>query len=761
MSIRVGRASRRERIAGSNIVALAAVCLGASAWTACRPAPERIRVLEVRSLERTYSAPEPADLLTLTPAATPTFPRLDLTRPAALDNQLPRGWSIRNGPLRFRREAVIRFWIGKPRALRLRGRARFEGPDQASSPRLSARLGQRPLGKVELSATTGDVSFEIPAEALRAGTNIVFLSAPQKGRAIFEALLLEDATTPDEEPARAVEVLTEGGPAPVPGVEVRHEGPLRYLLELPREPQRLEVGIACERGDSDEPPRFSIRADGDDRTEILLQGEAAYGALLGYDVPLGSFAGGPLRLGLELSGLPAGARCVWVEPRLRAVGPAPESAPPRLRAEGASLIVIVLDAAARDRLGLYGSTTGATPVIDDLANESLVFDGGVAQASYTLASTGSLFTGLLPPTHRVAMSSARKPRELPAETPTFAEVLAEAGYATIQFTGNPNSVRLGLGRGFEQVVYPEGHGPVRRATDYQQPIQDWLAGHADGPFFLYVHYVQPHNPYDAAPDRFYVGLDPAYEGRFDGSHTTLLPLFNGALEAGPDDVAQLQHLYDGNLRFADWALGELLRVLRDRGVLETSVLLVTADHGESLGERGEFGHGKNVHRETVPIPLLVRFPARFGLTGRRQLPLGTVDLMPTLLDFVGVAPPQGIWGRSRLALLEDPGQSDWPRPLPAWAGAGRAGSVAVYGAGHKYVFDSRICHEGLLTVEDQEDGPDVRSDRPVTFDYLAFASYVPDAPDGHQDGEVSADPAETPGVDDETAEALRALGYVE
>jgi len=714
-------------------------------------------VLEIRVIERTWSPPEPADLLTLTPAATPTFPTLDLTRPAALDNQLSKGWRFREPPLRFRRAAVIRFWVGEPRPLRLRGFTRFEGPDQNWGPQLSARLGDRPLGTVGLSPTNAEVTFEIPPEALKTGTNRLSLSAPHKGRVMFEALLLEDATTPDEEPTRAVEVLTEGRPRPLPGVEVRHEGPLRYLVQLPRDPQRLELGIACEAGASDEPPRFSIRAESDDRAEILLESQAAYGALRSYQVPLGAYAGGPVRLGLHLSGLAAGARCAWVEPRIRAVEPGREPTPSLPRAKGANIIVVILDAAARDRFGLYGSTNGATPTVDALARESVVFDRAVAQASYTLASTASLFTGQLPPTHGVANGMGRKARELPADTRTFARVLADAGYATIQFTGNPNSVRLGLAQGFGQVRYPDSSGYVRRAEDYQPEIQDWLTTH-DEPFFLYVHYVQPHNPYNAAPDRFYVGLDPDYEGRFDGAHETLLPLFRGALEAGPEDVANLRGVYEGNLRYADWALGELLGILGKSGLLEKSVLLVTADHGESLGERGEFGHGKNVHRETVPIPLLVRFPARFGLTGRRQLPLGTVDLMPTLLDFVGVARPEGIWGRSRLAALEDPGRSGWPRPLPSWAGSGRAASVAVYGGGHKYVFDNKTSGEALLTIDKQEDGPDVRDTHPVTFDYLAFASYVPDAPG---DGIASADPAEGQGLDDETLEALRALGYVE
>ena len=240
------------------------------------------------------------------------------------------------------------------------------------------------------------------------------------------------------------------------------------------------------------------------------------------------------------------------------------------------------------------------------------------------------------------------------------------------FTGNPNSVRNNLSRGFQELneLYRVHRDPVTRAEDFKEPVLDWVEGKANEPFFLYVHYVQPHQPYDVAPKRFYLGLDPHYDGEFRGSRQVMRQLYHGRLKVDADDVEHIRGLYHGNLRYADWAVGELVAALRESGILERSILVLTADHGEGLGERGVFGHGRSVDREVSPAPLIIRFPSRLGLVGRRAFPVGNADIMATLLDVVGGPVPQGIWGRSFLPMLEDSAAGLWPRPLPSWAGGG-------------------------------------------------------------------------------------------
>jgi arylsulfatase A-like enzyme len=204
-------------------------------------------------------------------------------------------------------------------------------------------------------------------------------------------------------------------------------------------------------------------------------------------------------------------------------------------------------------------------------------------------------------------------------------------------------------------------------------------------------------------------------------------------------------------------VGELVAALRQRGVLERSIFVLSSDHGESLGERGTFGHGRTVDRELVPIPLLVRLPSGLGLAGRRDTPVGNVDVLPTLLQVVGAQVPEAIEGRSFVDLLEGrPDTSRWPRPLLSWAGGEKAATVAVYDANFKYRFDNARGGERLFTADDEEDGANVREDHPVSFDYLAFSSYLPDVA-----SDESLPAGEAAALDAEALEALRTLGYVE
>jgi arylsulfatase A-like enzyme len=204
-------------------------------------------------------------------------------------------------------------------------------------------------------------------------------------------------------------------------------------------------------------------------------------------------------------------------------------------------------------------------------------------------------------------------------------------------------------------------------------------------------------------------------------------------------------------------VSELVAALRQRGVWERSVFVLSSDHGESLGERKTFGHGLTVDREVVPIPLLIRLPARLGLMGRRDTPVGNIDVLPTLLELLGVGAPDGTDGRSFLDLLEGrPGGSRWPRPVLSWAGGDKAATVAVYGADFKYRFDSARARERLFSAHEEEDGQNVRSELPVSFDYLAFSSYLPDVA-----ADESLPAGEAAALDAEALEALRELGYVE
>ena len=282
------------------------------------------------------------------------------------------------------------------------------------------------------------------------------------------------------------------------------------------------------------------------------------------------------------------------------------------------LVIITLDTTRADRLSPYGFMDASMPALDRLARDGVVFDRATSVAPLTLPAHSSLFTGLVPPRHGVRDNA--DPALGPAHT-TLAEVLSSQGFRTGAFVGSAvlNADR-GLAQGFE--IY---RGSVSFVTDRSQPLQrrarevisdatHWLDHVAGSPYFLWVHLYDAHRPYDP-PEPY------------------------RSLHADP---------YVGELLFADSQVGRLLDALQRRGVLDRSVVVVAADHGESLGEHGERDHGIFVYDSVIRVPLIIRAP---GFSPRRvgQL-VRLTDIMPTVLNILGL-PAQQTDGVSLVDLM--------------------------------------------------------------------------------------------------------------
>ena len=271
----------------------------------------------------------------------------------------------------------------------------------------------------------------------------------------------------------------------------------------------------------------------------------------------------------------------------------------------ASVILITLDTTRADRLPPYDGGV-ALPAIEQLARGGVVFDQAIAPAPLTLPSHSSLFTGRIPPEHGARVNGLT----LGGGFPTLAERLRDAGYRTAAFVG---SIVLdggrGLRRGFD--VYDEvndgvGARRVRRpANEVVDAALGWLNARDASPFFMWVHLYDAHAPY-ALPE------EPA-EG-FSGDP------------------------YSAAIAFMDSQIARLVQALEDRHELDRTAIVVTADHGESLGEHGERGHGIFVYESALRVPLIVRWP---GIEPRRVADfVQLIDLAPTILALEGLeAPP--------------------------------------------------------------------------------------------------------------------------
>ncbi|MFM7143155.1 MAG: sulfatase, partial [Alphaproteobacteria bacterium] len=252
-------------------------------------------------------------------------------------------------------------------------------------------------------------------------------------------------------------------------------------------------------------------------------------------------------------------------------------------------------------------------------------------------------TGLRPASHQV-----RVDRGLGAWPPTLAERFRTAGWSTRAFVTNVQLIphALGFDRGFERfLAFPGGEGAMLATTAEVNPhlLRELETSH-DEPLFLYVHTIDPHAPYD--PPACYEGLfgDPAYDGSI-GTRDTFAAYLR-ARTMSPADVARVRDLYDEEVRFQDEMLGTLLDRLAATGLDRETMVVVVADHGEELGDHGDWEHGQRAWEELLHVPLVVRWPGRPDLAGRRVTePVQIVDLLPTLLASFGLPPAPEAKGR--------------------------------------------------------------------------------------------------------------------
>jgi arylsulfatase A-like enzyme/Flp pilus assembly protein TadD len=289
-----------------------------------------------------------------------------------------------------------------------------------------------------------------------------------------------------------------------------------------------------------------------------------------------------------------------------------------------NIVVITLDTLRPDHLHCYGYGRIETPTLDRIAQSGVLFENGVTQTPLTPPSHASIFTGLNPPTHKVRDIGGFV---LSPSTPTLASLLQEKGWDTAAFISSAVlKKRFGFDHGFDvyddQMPRPGNaqeflEDAERRAGDTVDHAVKWLDGRSDKPFFLWVHLYDPHAPY-APPSPF--------------------------REQYKD------HPYDGEIAYADHELGRLMESLRRKSPPEKTLVAVLSDHGESLGEHGEYSHGVFLYDSTLRIAFLLAGP---GVPPGLRVPqqARTIDLLPTILELLSAPSPAGVEGASLVPLF--------------------------------------------------------------------------------------------------------------
>ncbi len=364
--------------------------------------------------------------------------------------------------------------------------------------------------------------------------------------------------------------------------------------------------------------------------------------------------GGNLLLALLLLGAALlGAAGVRERPAAVVSRPLPESLQGR-----PNVILVIVDTLRADRLSCYGYAANASPNIDTLAADGVLYRNMVAQSSWTKPSIATILTSLYPSSH----TAVGKADRLPQGALLLAEALQAAGYTTGGIVDNINIAPLfGFDQGYDSYTYlapdyPLGASDVsselalyqaaRRGyamltggrvfvQEYYQDAatvttaaQEWLRAHGEERFFLLLHYMDPHDPYMEHP---YSGV--GYARASDQN-------------PDPEMAATFSALYDGEVRYVDSALGALFDSLKEAGLYDGALIVLTADHGEEFQEHGGWWHGQTLYEEQLRVPLIVKYPggARAGTVVEEYA--RSLDIAPTAVDVAGLEIPAGWQGRS-------------------------------------------------------------------------------------------------------------------
>ncbi len=423
----------------------------------------------------------------------------------------------------------------------------------------------------------------------------------------------------------------------------------------------------------------------------------------------------------------------------------------------ANVIFVILDAARAMQFGAYGYARPTTPEVDRLAAEGILFENATTPAVYTLGAMSSIWSSQQTDRHQSEVSFSAS---LPKDRLTLGELLSARGIATAGFVANAVAgASFGFERGFAEFheIYKDlGSG----AAGFAKAEPPWIERNKDRRFILYLHFREPHFPYDPPPPfdtRF--GPEGPIRGRSRSDAAFFTDLNQGRRKPVAGEVEHLVRLYDGNLAYADQQLGLLRQSMEAAGVWEKSVVILAADHGEGLFEHGWIGHNVQLYEESVRIPLIVRLPKGSGAAGKRVAGLvDLLDIAPTVADVMGARGQGGsavaFEGRSLLPMIAGaPGKpallsrTVWDRPR-----------YALRDEAYKFLYDTRTGEEELYQLRaDPGERANLAAQQPVRAAFYRQTLHHWIATLGKSAGRGG----EQATLTREQCENLKALGYLD
>jgi arylsulfatase A-like enzyme len=297
-----------------------------------------------------------------------------------------------------------------------------------------------------------------------------------------------------------------------------------------------------------------------------------------------------------------------------------------------NVLLYLIDTLRADHVSTYGYSRATTPFLDEVSQRGVVYLNSYSTSAWTRPSTASLLTGLYPSFHQ---ANARM--RLPLEVSTIAEILRLAGWSTWAFVtnGNVNASGLDFEQGFDRFVAIKSSNGQPNADQINDLVIPWLEKHGDEPFFLYLHSVDPHAPYDPPESVRFRFTDPGYRGPVIPQQTKKKIL--GTRDPTEADLAFIKGLYDEEILYQDSMIRELIDAFEAYRLVEHTYCVITSDHGEEFHDHGYWEHGKRLFEEQIRVPLIVIPPTALDdAPARVSSPVQGVDLVPSILTWVGI-----------------------------------------------------------------------------------------------------------------------------
>jgi choline-sulfatase len=395
-----------------------------------------------------------------------------------------------------------------------------------------------------------------------------------------------------------------------------------------------------------------------------------------------------------------------------------------------NVLLISIDTLRADHLSAYGFPRPTTPNIDAVAREGVLFKNVHTPVPMTLPAHVSMLTGTLPPTHGLRDNLLNR---LPEGSLTLAEMLKAKGLTTGAIVSSfVLDRRFGTSQGFDsyddrfQAVHKIGDLSERKGDEATRLAKAWLDEHKDRPFFFFLHLYDPHDPYEP-PEPF------ASQWK--------------------------EHPYEGEVAFADHCVGEVLEKLRQLGLYEQTLLVITGDHGEMLGEHGELNHGFFIYEGALRVPLVVRVPGSKAAAREVDLAVSLIDIVPTIVSLVGAEVPKGVEGMDLSPWLAGRGAGGGTRALYAETVTptryyGASSLLGVIADGWKYIETTRPELYDLRS--DPAETVNLVERQPAKADALGRSLAAILAAAGRAPGPAP----ESAALDEAARQRLAALGYL-